>query len=577
MKKTPILKDLKSLIEKNYKIIVCLFFVAFLLVGVSIYKDYGISWDEGMSRSYGEATFRYIKYENRGLFNHSDKYHGPIFELFLAFIERTFDFPDERSVYLMRHLITFLLFYISVIFFYLLCKKRFESWKIGLLGCLLLILSPRIFAHSFYNPKDIPFLALFIISIYTMIRYLDKRTLKNALFHALACALLIDIRVIGAMVPLFTILIIAGDLLVSKKEEEKGKKDKKALKPIIPVVGNILMYAVLTSFFTILFWPTLWRNPIHHFKMALIEMSYYPWDGSVLYLGKELGASEIPWHYIPVWILVSTPVLYSAFFLGGSFILIKLLIKKPKEFYITRRDDLVYMTWFFFPVIAIIALRPIIYDEWRQMLFIYPAFLMIALVGVTTLYKYIEAKFKGRNYRIVNSVFIGIIAISLLGTGGFMIANHPFQNVYFNKLAGMNMEAAKANFDMDYWGLSYRQALEYILKNDPDSVITIYAENDPGEGNAEILTLEDKERLVFVEKEEDAEYFISNYRWHAEEYPYENEFFSIKVGGAKIMVVYRINEGMEPAAAEAKENLTEDAAKIKEKSITKDNTSKTVL
>ena len=36
----------------------------------------------------------------------------------------------------------------------------------------------------------------------------------------------------------------------------------------------------------------------------------------------------------------------------------------------------------------------------------------------------------------------------------------------------------------------------------------------------------------------EADYFLSNYRWHEKEYPYKNEYFSIKVGRAKIMVVY---------------------------------------
>lgn len=33
----------KALIEKKYKIVVCLFFVAYLFIGISIFKDYGIS------------------------------------------------------------------------------------------------------------------------------------------------------------------------------------------------------------------------------------------------------------------------------------------------------------------------------------------------------------------------------------------------------------------------------------------------------------------------------------------------------------------------------------------------------
>ena len=49
-----------------------------------------------------------------------------------------------------------------------------------------------------------------------------------------------------------------------------------------------------------------------------------------------------------------------------------------------------------------------------------------------------------------------------------MIKDHPHQNVYFNFLAGKNIQT---KFELDYWGLSNKQALEYILKNDSKNII----------------------------------------------------------------------------------------------------------
>ena len=37
--------------------------------------------------------------------------------------------------------------------------------------------------------------------------------------------------------------------------------------------------------------------------------------------------------------------------------------------------------------------------------------------------------------------------------------------------------------------------------------------------NALALDAKDKKRLVFVDKTEQAKYFLNNYRWHKEEYP----------------------------------------------------------
>jgi hypothetical protein len=121
-----------------------------------------------------------------------------------------------------------------------------------------------------------------------------------------------------------------------------------------------------------------------------------------------------------------------------------------------------------------------------------------------------------------------------------MIKYHPFQNVYFNILAGKNMSKIKERFELDYWGLSYRKALEYILKNSPNKKIKIFVENYPGLINYLILTEDDQKRIEYVDDLSEAEYFLSNYRWHKEEYPYKNEIYSIKIDGAKIMVVYRL-------------------------------------
>ena len=43
----------------------------------------------------------------------------------------------------------------------------------------------------------------------------------------------------------------------------------------------------------------------------------------------------------------------------------------------------------------------------------------------------------------------------------WMYSNHPFQNVYFNILAGKKFNE---RFEMDYWGISNKNALEYIAK-----------------------------------------------------------------------------------------------------------------
>src|SRR5207249_7353013 len=68
--------------------------------------------------------------------------------------------------------------------------------------------SPRIFAESFINSKDIPFMAATIVAIYTLVQLLDRRTLRAALIHALATGILIDIRILGIFMPAMTLAFL---------------------------------------------------------------------------------------------------------------------------------------------------------------------------------------------------------------------------------------------------------------------------------------------------------------------------------------------------------------------------------
>lgn len=522
---------IKVLIERKYKIIVCLFFIAFLCLGLGIFRDYGIPWDDPTQRHIGTLAIEYtVKGEEacvRPKDSSIDKYVGPAFEMLLVGIERMLNLTDSRAIYLMRHLVIFLFFYTGVIFLYLLCKYSFQSWKLGLLGSLLLILNPRIFEHSFYDSKDIPSLVMFIVCIYTMIRYLDKKTWRRAAVHAFACALLIDIRMTGLIIPLLTISFLITDSLIIKTGEKRP-------------ITHRLAYILLLIFFTVLFFPTLWRNPGFHFIMAFVRMARHPTQITVLYLGNYIKATNLPWHYLPVWIAISTPIAYILLFFIGCSVLTKQLLKSPMQFYLSQRSNLIFLLCFFLPLIAVIVLKSVLYDSWRHMFFIYPVFVIISLTGLTSLFKSIKTRFQGPSYKFINAAFVFIIAFSLINTAQFMVKHHPYQNIYFNILAGKNMDEVKNKFDLDYWGLSYRKALEYILKNDKDRVIKIYVANSPGVSNAMILSPDDRNRLIYVKNPDEAKYFLSNYRWHKQEYPYKEEFYSIKIGGTKIMVVYRL-------------------------------------
>jgi hypothetical protein len=530
---------INNLMRKE-KIIVFVFFILFGMLGLNIYKDYGVANDEIASRDNGIVSLKYAVLGNQQLLTYKDRDYGPAFEMFLVILEVCLGLTGNlRQIILFRHLMVFLLFFTAVICFYNLCKYRFKSRWIALIGCLFLIISPRIFTDSFVNTKDSVCLSLFVINIFTLFWLAEKKTFSRAAVHALVTALLIDVRLIGLLVPALTVIYLGLDSAERLFNHQKMKK-----------TGLILLfYLFITGSMVILFWPFLWNNPLGNFLLAWKNMiRFVRWGkhtsvyNTVLYMGQYWKSLQIPWHYLPVWIAITTPLSYILFFISGCLFFVRsLFVNRVQFFERERRIDLICLLWFFLPLTAVIVFKSVVYDAWRQFFFIYPAFLLIALGGLVQLFKVNRCQPDKLRPRLINTAFILFLAFDLLNVSRFMVKSHPFQSFYFNILAGNDFQRIKENFELDYYGQSYRKALEYILSHDRREAIKVYA-NQPVSliFNSWVIPGQEKKRLVFVEEEARADYFISNYRWHKEEYPYKNEFYSIKIEGVKILVVYRI-------------------------------------
>jgi hypothetical protein len=516
--------------SRSGKVVAGLFFIAYLCVGLLVFRDYGFSCDEAMQRELGRRVYNFVFEKNKALYSAVNIYHGPLFQFVLYALEKTLNLQDTREIYLMRHLATFLLFYAAVFFFYLLCARHFKDWRLGLLGALFLIVSPRIFANSFYDPKDIPFLSLFIINIYILLRFLDKKSLIRALVLALASAALISVRVGGVLLPVFTVFFASLDFVAKREAPKKA-------------AYTISAYLLSLFLSTWLFWPSLWGDPVNRFVTAIRIFADYPLyvEGN-LYMGEQIRSFFVPWHYTPVWIAITTPVSFTVLFCAGVLCRVWSWLKKRKP-YLAVRDEWVFALWFSVPMAIVMITTPNLYNGWRHLFFIYPAFLIFAVSGWAALFDGIRACAPQARGRLYRAAIWFLVIFDLAGVGRFMLANHPYENVYFNPLVG-GVRGARFKYDLDYWGLSYTKALEVILKRDPDPVVKVY--NDPpggcGAGVVDMLSPDLRKRVVLLWdlNSGEAEYFLGHYWLKREEYPFNDEFYSIRVDGVPILSVYRL-------------------------------------
>ena len=95
-----------------------------------------------------------------------------------------------------------------------------------------------------------------------------------------------------------------------------------------------------------------------------------------------------------------------------------------------------------------------------------------------------------------------------------MVKDHPHQNVYFNFFAGNNTHL---KFEVDYWGLSNKQALEILLSEDNKKTILIGAAGPLSlENSKKIIDINDRNRLVITTNDK-ADYIVDNYRnWYGD-------------------------------------------------------------
>jgi hypothetical protein len=536
---TPFTVKIKQFFTKYWMHIpILLLFIFMVWLGSQTYRDYGISWDEKYQFEIAKANYDYVVHHKPDLLTLRDRYYGPFFELGLYPYLRLFHYPDH--IY-MRHRVFFMVFCVGLVGFYFLAHRLFKKARWAFLATVFLTVSPRIYADAFYNSKDIPLMVTFIFAGLTL-TYLMERLAKSgrwyslAIFtglHALATAASITSRILGIVLIPITGLVMLVVLLPRLKEWKK-----------FVVAG--LAYLAVTFGLVILFWPVLWHDPIGGLKAAFTEMSHYPWNGLNLYMGKLIPASANPWHYLPVWIGITTPLVVTAGYLVSHIRYMADTIRRVKEqnpFLLVYRDIIdhpdwvMVLAWLYAPVAAILILKSNLYDGWRQTFFIYPAIVLLAIFGWRSL---VELSARLRWSKVMAPVLAAVIFLGCLEPVWFMVKNHPYQNVYFNELAG-DPATLRTRFDMDYWGLSYKQAIDYLLDHDSTPVINVFIHNSPGKTYIRLMLPAKKAaRLNVVTKESEATYLITNYRMHPEDFPYPDEWYSIDVRGAEIMAIYKI-------------------------------------
>ena len=474
--------------------------------------DYGVAGDEPFQRS---AAFIVAKYalgiSEEPPIGH-DRYYGVAFEMPLLVAERALGLQDSRHIYLMRHLLSHLLFIAGGFACGMLAYRMIGSRWVALLAMLMFLLHPRLYAHSFFNSKDVPFAVMLVIALYLTHRAFRRDSVGAFLLCGVGAGLAISLRPFGLMLPPMILAILALDLWQAGRGERKR----------ILLAGAAFLAAALATVYII--YPYYWENPLR-FVESIRALAQHPTVKEMLFMGVTYRSDAAPWNYIPVWFAITAPPV--ALLLGalGCAAVCWQAVARPLA---ALRDGetrfrVMLIGCVVLPVAVAIILQSNVYDGWRQMYFLWGPFCLLAAVGLRHLASggaseeaargvaaqlpgWVRAS--GRLHMAQRGLAYGVAGFGLITTLTAMAALHPHQQVYFNALVDTKTpDALSIRYDTDYWRMAYRQSLEYLLARYPDDELRVWPIM---ERTLIHLPQEDRDRIIDSVNRHAADFYLAD-------------------------------------------------------------------
>ena len=463
------LKFLPKMMRPFAGLLVVMFLIAGL--GLSVVSHYGISWDEEATLGVVDINYQLVTQSGdpQGHRQNHRQYYGTWFnvaaeavfkgqQLTGVGIARDVCAITDTSECLLaklqsKHGFTFL---ISLITYGAVAGMvaMFAGWKASWVGPLVLLLMPRFWGNSFFNPKDIPLAAMFTLGTLLgahLVRYYfsaDRRLSmgKNAITgYSILYGILVGF-VAGARID-SSVLILCVILVDVGLQLGQGRSVWQVLK-FCQFYGLMLLTTGLTLW---MLYPGSWANPVQWYFAAFNFYYKEDWPHTVLFRGVDVPADSLPWDYIPTWIGITTPVVVLVLFgLGWG-----LAAMRYRRLAMGQKACLwlVGLQIFGLPLFAI-AYRATLFDTLRQVLYMLPGIAAIAALAIIWLYQALRSK-------LAKLALVSALVVLMLPTAIDMAMLHPYEYVYFNRAFG-GLPAAAGRFDTDYWGLSMADSVRWV-------------------------------------------------------------------------------------------------------------------
>lgn len=414
--------------------------------------DFGPTWDEPYHIRYGQRVFDYLTSwgADQSYMLENSYLYGGGFDLFCTVANKMF--PSVK-LFTLRHICNSFFGWLTIVFSGLLALRLFSAWT-ALATVVFLVLSPRFLGHCMNNPKDIPFAAFFMMSLYVMSKIDEKPPffcLKNWLALVASVGLAINIRAGGVLLIAYVGGVLLACIIMNRREMNVRSLGRLGLIWLLAASGMLL--------FGTLCWPWAQQNPFLRPFEALHELSRLgvQLQGEVLFNGVWQRIATAPRSYLPIWLYMTTP---APILLG---VLASPLVCISAE---KRHAAIALLFAGFFPLVYAVWIHAALYDGMRHFLFVYPILAILAAAAWTSAFEALGVFARKRwdsawQYRSVICAFFLLAAALLWSPARFSVARYPYLAVYFNSFAG-GIHGAFGQYEVDYWHNSLKEAIAKV-------------------------------------------------------------------------------------------------------------------
>jgi len=436
----------------------------FLVTGLAIVDDYGVSWDADGQRDVAIGTLNYILHSNQTLLQiDAHRFYGAAFELPLFLLtQRLLGLEDPRHVYLARYALTHLFFLLGGFCCYLLARRLSGNRLSALLVMLLFLLSPRLYAHSFFNSRDPVFASTFVMALLVVSRAFDKDSVGAYRWCGAATGLLVNLRIMGVV--LFAIVLIFRAWAWFRAGGDAARRQVAATTGAFALWGGLVLFISL---------PYLWRDPAGRLSEYWTALANHPVVPYELFRGEVFSGAALPWDFMLRWFVISQPpvtLLLGLLGLAALGLAAGSVVRRGAGAGSGHgvggaelRFGILLATCFLLPLVAFVLLRPTSLDDWRHFYFLHGPFCLLATFALM-----------GLRRGWVGGVACALTAAGLCVAALEMAQIHPNQHLYFNFLADRKTpERLRSRYATDYHLIAMRQGYEHILRQGPASIINL--------------------------------------------------------------------------------------------------------